>query len=106
VQTVVDGDHIVVYTPDTDPKKAESAMRSIFGSRISTLADWTMRNTSYSPNFRLTLHDVDQRTFLAERYCYRSSIDGWIQLSGPSPLEPLARILLPHLGHESWYDLY
>jgi hypothetical protein len=105
VQTIIDGDRIVVYTPDTDPEAAAATLARIFGSAPSTAADWTRRNTAYSAEIRFTIHDVDERTYLAERYCYRSSIDRWIHIGGPARLEPLARKLLPHLGQESFYDL-
>ena len=65
-----------------------------------------MRHTTYSADLRFTIHDVDQRTYVAERYCYRSSVEGWIQIDGPAPLELLARKLAPHLGKGSFYELF
>jgi hypothetical protein len=106
VQTDVDGDQIVVYTPDRDPLAAAATLARIFGSSPSATADWTMRRTTYNAELRFTIHDVEQRTYIAERYCYRSSIDGWIQISPPRPLETLARKLLPHLGKDSFFELY
>lgn len=106
VQTIVDGDRIVIYRPDTDPNAAAAALARIFGSAPSAAADWTMRHTTYSADLRFTIHDVDQRTYVAERYCYRSSVDGWIKIDGPASLESLARKLVPHLGKESFYELF
>ena len=107
VQTIVDGDRIMVYTPDTDPSAAAAALGRIFGSPPPPgAADWTNRHTTYSADIRFTIRDIDQRTYIAERYCYRSSVDGWIEIGGPAPLESLARKLLPHLGKDSFYELF
>ncbi len=105
VQTIIDGDQIVVYTPDTDPAASAAALQKLFGPELSGASDWTAQNTRYSAELRFTLADIDQRTFFAERFCYRGSIDDWIPLDGPSPLEPLANKLAPHLGKDSFYDL-
>jgi hypothetical protein len=104
VQTIIDGDLIVVYTPDTDPAAADR-LQQLFGSALLGTSDWTARNTRYSAELRFTLAEVDQRTFFAERFCYLGSIDDWIPLGGPAPLESLAKKLLPHLGRDSFYDL-
>lgn len=105
VQTIVDGNRIVVYTPDNDPNAAATALARLFGSAPSAAADWTARHTSYSADLRFTIHDVNRRAFVAERYCYRSSIDKWIHIAGPASLESLARRIVPHLGKESFYEL-
>jgi hypothetical protein len=54
---------------------------------------------------RFRLHDRKLRVFVAERYCFRGSIDDWIKLSPPGPLEPMVRKFAPHLGRESFYEL-
>ena len=105
-QTIVDGNRIVIYTPDTDPVASEAVFASIFGSSPPGSADWTARITNYSAALRFTLKDVDQRIYIAERFCYRGAIDGWTWIGGPAPLEPLARELVPHLGKESFFELY
>jgi hypothetical protein len=106
VQTIVDGDRIVIYTPDTDPKAAAAALARDFGPVLSAMADWMQRHINYSADLRFTIHDIDQRTYVAERYCYRSSVDGWIQIHGPASLESLVRKLVPHLGKDSFYELF
>jgi hypothetical protein len=106
VQTIVDGDRIVIYTPDTGPDAAAAALARDFGPALSRVADWMTRYTNYSADLRFTIHDVDRRTFVAERYCYRGSVDGWIQIHGPASLESLVRKLVPHLGEDSFYELF
>jgi hypothetical protein len=54
---------------------------------------------------RFTLVDEEKRLFDAERWCFRGSIDTWISLAGPRPLETHARKYLPHLNRESFFEL-
>lgn len=60
----------------------------------------------YSPELRFTLTDDDERSYGAERWCYRGSIDGWFPLRGHKSLEKVARSYLPHLGEESFFELF
>ena len=106
VQTIIEGDQIEVYVPDRNAAAVESLFGRIFGSSPPGAADWTARNARYTPELRFALADAKQCHFTAKRYCYRGSIDGWIPVAGRGPLEPLARELLPHLGRESFYELF
>jgi hypothetical protein len=57
------------------------------------------------PCFKFTLCD-GKRLFVASRWCYRGSINGWISLcSGPKPLSQLAGQYCRHIGEESFYEL-
>lgn len=60
---------------------------------------------NYSPMFRFSLTDEDERQYCVQRWCYRGSIDRWIYLAGGAPLEQHARTFLPHLASESFFDL-
>ena len=51
------------------------------------------------------LVDPDSRTFDAERACWRSWANGWLQIGTTDRLEALAASFLPHIGKESFYDL-
>ncbi len=44
------------------------------------------------------------RQFLAERYCWRGSVDDWIPI-GSGSLNQLLRKFIPHLGKISFYEL-
>lgn len=105
VRTVIDGDCIVVYTPDRDPAEAADRLGRAFGVFPGHLSEWMAQNERYTAELRFTLLDVDLRTFGAERYCYRGAIDDWIPVARPGPLESLARELVPHLGRESFFEL-
>lgn len=105
VQTLIEGDRIVVYTPAVDAEHAAELMDRLFGhAAVARLADWTQRNTHYNAELRFSLADAEKRTYVLERYCYRGSIDDWITIGGPDLLETLAEKILPHLGHDSFFD--
>jgi hypothetical protein len=57
------------------------------------------------PLLRFVLADAEQRTFFAQRYCFRGSVDDWIDLAGPGNLDALCRKFTPHLGQDSFYEL-
>jgi len=62
--------------------------------------------TSYGPILRFILEDEKQRIFIAERFCFKGSVDDWIFIGGPDSLENLLQSFLKHLGQDSFYDLY
>lgn len=104
-QTIIDGNRIVVYTTDSDLDSAAARLAKVFGCSLEKAAECIARTTNYDAELRFTLVDADERLYTAERFCYRSSIDDWIWLDGPAPLESLARRLVPHLGKDSFFDL-
>jgi len=60
----------------------------------------------YFPTMRFILQDQNMRTFSVERYCDRGSIDDWIYRGGPDSLDKLLNTFLPHLGQESFFELF
>ena len=55
---------------------------------------------------RFVLVDKAERLFAPERYCFRGSVDDWISIGPPAPLEKLAAKYLKHLGRESFFELF
>ena len=51
------------------------------------------------------LDDEKRRTFTAQRYCFRGSVDDWIDI-GYGPLTTLVKQYVKHLGKESYFELY
>ena len=76
----------------------------IFGLRPG-VQDVLARSRTYTPMMRFILVNKQTRTFIAERYCFRGSIDDWIRIGGPNSLHKLVRRYIPHLGEESFYEL-
>ncbi len=62
----------------------------------------------FTPMFRFVLVDPEQRLFVAERFCFRGSVDDWIGLrqGGPAPLKDLLGKYVKHFGEESFYELW
>ena len=94
--------HIVVYHAD----------RIEFDSRIFGLkfpfSEPPVSYGSYTAVMRFTLANEKARTFHVQRWCFRGSIDDWIDLpmSGRSgDLADLVRKFAPHIGQESFFEL-
>ena len=63
---------------------------------------------NYMKVLRFTLVDEEKRTFSVQRWCFRGSIDDWIDLwsSGHhGKLLDLVRKFCPHIGQDSFFDL-
>lgn len=98
---------IVVYTADQDFGELQDFFSS-FGLGRRRSEEVLTRHLSYTAMMRFVLRDAEKRTFAVERYCFRGRIDDWIPLglSRPGPLADLVREYVPHLGRDSFYDLY
>ncbi len=63
--------------------------------------------TSFMAVLRFLLVEPEKRLFIAERYCFRGSVEDWIDIGcRPAPLPKVLKKYLPHLGKESMYELY
>lgn len=95
---------LVIYTAESN--LSELTARFIAVRRTPEEIHATeYRHACFTAMLRFTLEDKDERLFLAERYCFRGSVDDWIYLDGPSPLNELANKFIPHLGRESFFHL-
>ncbi|MDA8334651.1 MAG: hypothetical protein M0Z41_06635 [Peptococcaceae bacterium] len=74
-------------------------------SKGKTITIYTAEYTNYQATMRFILANDHPRTFDAQRYCFRGSIDDWIHLSSSGNLAELARKCCVHLGRESFFDL-
>jgi len=72
----------------------------------SCITEILEQETTYRPIMRFILEDKKQRIFMAQRFCFKGSVDDWIYIGGPDSLENLLKAYLKHLGQESFYDLY
>lgn len=104
-----DRDCLVVYASNRSPAAAIGLFERLFDKEIaaeSGIGQWITARSHYAPELRFTLTDEDERLYGAERWCYLGSIDGWFPLRGHSSLETIARSYLPHLGQESFFELF
>ena len=95
---------IVVYLADQDTDLLLNTFDSHFLLQRDPAA--LPRFLSFSPMMRFILQDEQKRTFFAQRFCFLGSIDDWINISPLDSLEELVRQFVPHLGQQSFYDLY
>jgi hypothetical protein len=94
----VQGEHIVVYHAERVALNLER-----FGFR-----ELPPSYRNYMKVMRFTLADEQDRTFRIQRWCFRGSIDDWIDLwmsGGEGKLPALVRTFCPHIGQESFYEL-
>ena len=64
------------------------------------------RRAQFTPVLRFILADAEQRTFRTERWCYRGSIDGWLDVHQEGPVDRLARQWVPRLGTDALFGVY
>lgn len=61
---------------------------------------------SYTKVMRFILMNEKTRTFRVQRWCFRGSIDRWIDLfKGQGKLPDLVQEFCPHIGQESFFEL-
>lgn len=64
------------------------------------------RFSQFTPILHLIIRDTDTRIFSAQRMCYRSWVDGWLDLHDSGKIEPLARKLMRTLGTDAFLELF
>jgi hypothetical protein len=99
------GKVITIFWTNQSGPKTEAELSSFFG--MARIEEFYERNAHFSPIFRFTLVDTQDRLFIAERFCFRGSIDDWMHLAGggPDSLETLATRYVQHLVKDSFYEL-
>jgi hypothetical protein len=68
--------------------------------------EFAERHAHFSPIMRFILEQTEARIFNPQRWCFRGSIDGWINVSNSGKIEVLAKELVPTLGTEEFFELY
>ena len=99
-------EHLIIYLRDQDIEKMTDELSQISPLSRESLVEVLLKQVTYSPMMRLTLEDVQDRTFLLERWCFRGSIDDWISLDQSNDLQDLAQQYFCHLGKETFFELF
>jgi hypothetical protein len=74
---------------------------------LAAVRQATIQHATYTAVMRFVLCDEEKRLFLAERFCFRGSVDDWIDIGGlPKSLPVQLKKFIKHLGKESIYELY
>ena len=103
----VKGNAIVVYTADQDIETLAGLFQDIYPDPTTNpqLLTLLRNEIHYSPMLQFLLEDAQRRLFTAQRYCFRGAIDDWIDIAY-GPLTQLVKQYVPHLGQESYFDLF
>ena len=103
----VKGKEIIIYQSNQNIDN----LKEIFGSSNyfhdpSLVDDIIKIGVDYAPIMKFILDDEKKRTFVVNRYCFRSSIDDWIDISSPKPLKDVSKEFIKHLDKESLFELF
>ncbi len=99
----VKGNAIVVYTPNQSVEEFSQLLKGLnpfIGE--AKVREYFTRSVQYAPMLQFILDDEKRRTFTAQRYCFRGSVDDWIDI-GYGPLTTLVKQYVKHLGKESYF---
>ena len=100
---------ITVYLADQDSDELSNILESLarFHKPTESIDKIVNESLTFSPMLRFILVDEEKenREFIAERYCFKGSIDDWIEIGGPDSLEKLVKKFVKHLGQDSFYEL-
>ena len=97
---------IVVYTPNVELDDFDQILVGLSRGLSADNRQEKSRYVDYEAAMRFVLVGKKERAFVAQRFCYLGSIDDWIDISEPGKLVDLARVYLPHLGKDSYFDLH
>jgi len=102
----VKGKAIVIYTADQDVETLAELFKDLSPTPSANrqLMSLLRKEIQYSPMLQFLLEDEQRRLFTAQRYCFRGSIDDWIDI-GYGSLTTLVKQYVKHLGKESYFEL-
>jgi hypothetical protein len=90
-----------------EPQNGDPAdLIATFGFIGNAARESLARRTRYVPVLRFTLVDADTRTFTVERMCWRGGLEGWRSLHASGGLVEVVPRYLPHVGKDSFFDLF
>jgi len=98
---------ITIYLANQDSGELSGILESMarFHTPTAPIDQILNETLTFSPMLRFILVDEEKREFVAQRYCFRGSVDDWIDIGGPTSLEKLVKKFVKHLGQESYYDI-
>ena len=102
----VKGKTIVIYTPHQSVEEFAQLLKGLnpFIAEAK-VREYFARSVQYAPMLQFILDDEQGRLFTAQRYCFRGSVDDWIDI-GYGPLTTLVKQYVKHLGQESYFELF
>ena len=105
-QATIKDDQIVIY--ESRSADMGEVLSGFLGWKIpaSLSQEFHERHAQFSAIMRFILVDPERRIFSPQRWCFRGSIDDWINVWSPDSIEILVKELLPKLGTDGFYELY
>jgi len=73
--------------------------------RIQKLEAIDQMYAQYSPVLRFVLVDAQNRRFGAQRMCFLSGIEDWMDIAYAEPLADMVAAMVPTLGTDEFYEL-
>jgi len=98
--------NIIVYVCDQNVDRLTEIVSICHGKDSPSVRDALARSLTYSPIMQFVLKNAKTREFMVERWCFRGSVDDWIELDDGTDLKKLVKTYAPHLGQDSFYDLH
>jgi hypothetical protein len=109
-RVAVKGNRIEVYEqvgPDYNALVSELHIPGLSGPGLSQeLRALEERYARFTPMLRFTLLDHARRLFGVQRMSSLGGIDDWLELGQMGPVAKLARVIIPTLGTEEFYELW
>ncbi len=106
----VNGDVIKIYTFEAEEDERinggglEDLIKMMSPSKQELIVNSLKR---FHERMRIYVEkEDDERSFRLQRYCYRGSIDDWINIGGGDDMKELSKTYIVHLGKMSYYELY
>lgn len=97
---------VSIHTPSRNIGRLLGIVGSFSGAD-GVDAQYTIEQfVTYSPELRFVLVDKKARLFQTQRYCYRGSIDGWIDIGGSRKMEELVGRYVKYLETEAFFNLF
>jgi len=104
-RAVIKKDQIVIY-------ESQAPDLSLIFAQVGWMApnnqaqEWMERRAQFSPIMRFILANSEKRVFAPQRWCFRGSIDDWIDVKSPGEISFLAKQLIPILGTDEFFELF
>ena len=109
-RVAVKGNRIEVYEqvgPDYNALVSELHIPGLSGPGLSQeLRALEERYARFTPVLRFILLDRERRLFGVQRMSSLGGIDDWLELGQTGPVAKLARVIIPTLGTEEFYELW
>lgn len=103
----IKGKEIVIYESNQNVDNLKEIFGSLTNFNDSFRVDEALGiSVDYAPIIKFILEDEEERTFVANRYCFLGSVDDWIYIGGPGSLKEIAKDYIKHLGQESLFEIF